>query len=211
MDLIKLEDVTKKYSNQVVLDKINLKVQQGEILAITGNSGKGKSTILNIMGLLEDFDGGILKVYEEINIKPNSIQATKLLRNKISYLFQNFALIEEETVEENLIIALKYIKDSKKNKKEKIKDVLTKVGLAGFEKKYVYQLSGGEQQRVAIARIMLKPCEIVLADEPTGSLDEENRDIVFELLKELNKDGKTIVIVTHDKFISSKCDRVINL
>ncbi|NLK95416.1 MAG: ABC transporter ATP-binding protein [Clostridiales bacterium] len=209
--MIELENVSKTYGEKKVLDNISLKINEGELVAITGESGKGKSTILNILGLLETTDSGQVLICGQGNIKPNSSKATKVLRNTISYLFQNFALIDEETVNNNLLIALKYVKGTKKDKLNKISEVLKIVGLEGFEKRKVYELSGGEQQRVAIARIMLKPSKIVLADEPTGSLDEVNRDKIFELLKGINKDGKTVVIVTHDKYLANKCNKVISL
>jgi len=211
MPIIELENVSKTYGEKKVLDNISLKINEGELVAITGESGKGKSTILNILGLLETTDSGQVLICGQGNIKPNSSKATKVLRNTISYLFQNFALIDEETVNNNLLIALKYVKGTKKDKLNKISEVLKIVGLEGFEKRKVYELSGGEQQRVAIARIMLKPSKIVLADEPTGSLDEVNRDKIFELLKGINKDGKTVVIVTHDKYLANKCNKVISL
>jgi len=211
MVLIELKDITKRFGKKSILNKFSLEVQEGEFIAIMGNSGSGKSTILNIIGLLEPFDNGQLIIDGEINIAPNSSKSTKLLREKISYLFQNFALVDDETVAYNLELALKYVKGSKKEKFEKLKNALDIVGLKDYEKRKIYELSGGEQQRVAIARIMLKPCKIILADEPTGSLDEKNREVVLDLLKKLNLDGKTVVIVTHDKFVASQCQRVINL
>lgn len=211
MGIVKLERVSKSYGRNKVLENISLDIKKGEMVAIVGNSGKGKSTLLNIIGLIEDFDSGLLTIDSEVSIRINSLKATKLLREKISYLFQNFALIDNETVEDNLILALKYVKLSKGDKKDKIKEALKNVDLSGYEKRKIYELSGGEQQRVAIARIMLKPCEIILADEPTGSLDEENRNIIFKLLKKINDSGKTLIIVTHDKYIAKECDRIINL
>lgn len=211
MSIIELENVSKTYGEKKVLDNISLEINEGELVAITGESGKGKSTILNILGLLETIDSGQVLICGQGNLKPNSGKATKVLRTTISYLFQNFALIDEETVNNNLLIALKYVKGTKKEKLNKISEALKIVGLEGFEKRKVYELSGGEQQRVAIARIMLKPSKIVLADEPTGSLDEVNRDKIFALLKGINKEGKTVIIVTHDKDLASKCNKVISL
>lgn len=167
--------------------------------------------MLNIIGLLEDFDEGELVIHGYVNVKPNSKLANKILRNNICYLFQNFALVDDETVEYNLKIALKYVKGSKKQKEAQIMEKLNYVGLNNFEKRPIYELSGGEQQRVAIARIMLKPCDIVLADEPTGCLDERNRDIVIGFLKDLNRQGKTIILVTHDKYVAEQCRRIIRL
>ena len=211
MAIVELNNVTKRFGNKKILDKFSLKINEGELVAITGSSGKGKTTILNIIGLLEQFEEGELIIDEESHIKINSSKATRLLREKISYLFQNFALIDDQTVLYNLNLALNYVKATKKEKQQLINNALENVGLAGYEKSKIFELSGGEQQRVAIARIMLKPCKIVLADEPTGSLDEENSHKILELLKFLNKSGKTIVIVSHDKFIANQCDRIINI
>lgn len=209
MSIIKLEHINKSYKEQVVLKDLNLEINEGEIVSIMGESGCGKSTILNIMGLLDKADSGNLVIQDIVNPKINSKQAMLLQRNTIGYLFQNFALIEQLTVDKNLDIALNYVKGI--DKKLKKQEVLEEVGLKGFENKKVYQLSGGEQQRVALARLMLKPCNIILADEPTGSLDEKNRSIVLNLLKKLNQHGKTIVIVTHDPFIKTICSNSISL
>ena len=211
MEIIKLQDINKSYGNKKVLVNLSLSIKDGEFVAITGESGKGKSTILTILGLLEEADTGKLVLDGVENIKPNSSRSTKVIREKISYLFQNFALVDEETVKYNLNLALKYVKLSKQEKNEKIMNALISVGLDGYEKRKVYELSGGEQQRVAIARVILKPSKIVLADEPTGSLDEENVKIVLGLLRQLNKQGKTVIIVTHDKQLANECDRIINL
>lgn len=211
MELIKLEGVNKAFGNKKVLDKFSLSINEGEFLAITGESGKGKTTVLNLIGLLEEQDSGNIIIDGMKNILPNSKKSTKVLREEISYLFQNFALIDEETVSYNLSIATKYIKSSKNEKLKKIKDALKTVGLSGYENKKIYELSGGEQQRVAIARIILKPSKIILADEPTGSLDEENAKAIFSLLRSINKEGKTVIIVTHDKKLAEQCDRVVRL
>ena len=211
MEIIKLQDINKSYGNKKVLVDVSLSVNEGEFVAVTGESGKGKSTLLNIIGLFENINSGSIIIDGAKNIKPNSNKATKIIREKISYLFQNFALVDEETVNYNLNLSLKYIKISKKEKAERIKNSLMEVGLGGYEKRRIYELSGGEQQRVSIARAILKPSKIVLADEPTGSLDEGNAKIVLELLRSLNKKGKTIVIVTHDKKLANQCDRIINL
>lgn len=211
MKIIELKNVYKSYGNNKVLTDLSLSIDSGEFVAITGESGKGKSTILNIMGLLENVDAGQVIIDGVSDIIPNSIKATKTIREKICYLFQNFALIDEETVEYNLNIALKYVKISKNEKSEKIKEALKAVELQGYEKRKIYELSGGEQQRVSIARAILKPSKIILADEPTGSLDEKNVKRILMLLRDLNKTGKTVVIVTHDKALANECDRVINL
>ena len=211
MAIIQMKGITKKYGERAILDDFHLEVNQGEYVALMGESGCGKSTLLNIIGLLERFDEGKLVIDENTNVRPGSKKANQILRETISYLFQNFALIDEETVVSNLEIALKYVKGTAKFKAEKIKDALRIVGLEGFEKRKIYELSGGEQQRVAIARIMIKPSKIILADEPTGSLDEKNRDIILDLMERLNKEGKTIILVTHDKTATRNCSRIISM
>lgn len=210
MAIIELKGVTKSY-NKKILDNFNMSINENEFVAIVGESGKGKSTLLNIVGLLENGDSGEIIIDGESNIEPNSSKASKILRYKINYLFQNFALIDEETVMKNLMLALKYVSINKMDKVNRIKEALDKVGLSGYEDKKVFELSGGEQQRVAIARCILKPSKIILADEPTGSLDEKNRDKVIGLLKDMNKEGKTILVVTHDKKVAEECGRIIEL
>ncbi len=211
MKTIKLVSVTKRYGSKTILENFSLEIEKGEFVALVGNSGCGKSTLLNIIGLLEDFEEGDLIIEDMNNIIPDSSMANKFLREKIGYLFQNFALVDDETVEYNISLALKYVRANKKEKQVNIHKALEKVGLQGYQKRKVYELSGGEQQRVALARIFVKPCSIILADEPTGSLDEKNRDIVLNLLKQLNESGKTVLLVTHDKYVASQCDRIVNM
>lgn len=211
MNIIKLNNITKTYGNNTVLNRFSMEVETGDFIAITGPSGCGKSTLLNIIGMIESFDSGTYEIYDAVNPKVDSEECIQILRNKISYLFQNFALVNEKTVAYNLEIALHFVKASKCQKKELMKNALNKVGLDGFENKKVFQLSGGEQQRVALARIMLKPSELILADEPTGSLDMGNRDNIMTILTQLNKEGKTIIIVTHDPSIVECAKKVIYL
>ncbi|MBU3221050.1 ABC transporter ATP-binding protein [Clostridium algidicarnis] len=211
MSLIELNNITKSYGDKTIFKDFSLKVEGGDFIALTGDSGCGKSTLLNIIGLLEEFDSGEIIIDGKTSPSPNSGVANKILREKISYLFQNFALVDEETVEYNLKLACKYVKANRQEKEFSISEALKHVGLKGYEKRKIYELSGGEQQRVAIARIMLKPSKIILADEPTGSLDEKNRDVVLNLLKTLNKEGKTLILVTHDKYVASQCDKIIQL
>jgi len=209
MSAVKLQNVMKKFDNKVVLDNLNLEIDAGELVAITGKSGKGKTTILNIIGMLEKPDSGKVLLFGKETSKKNMSQ---LLREKVAYLFQNFALIDNESIEKNLDVALVYSKLSKKEKQHEMKKALAEVGLDEKElSQKVYSLSGGEQQRVALARALLKPCELVLADEPTGSLDEENRNDVMRLLKKLHEQGKTVVVVTHDPYIAQNCRKIITL
>ena len=211
MPIIEVSNLYKQYGDKTVFKDFSFNVDRGEMVAITGESGCGKSTLLNIIGLLETFDTGRVTIDGHTNIMPNSPAAEKLLRKSISYLFQNFALVDDETVQYNLMLALKYVKLTNAEKNSCIQEALQTVGLNGYKNKKIFQLSGGEQQRVAIARIMLKPGNIVLADEPTGSVDPHNREIIINMLKELNKNGKTILIVTHDPYVAEQCDRIITI
>ncbi|WP_068793911.1 ABC transporter ATP-binding protein [Brevibacillus laterosporus] len=206
-----LVDVSKRYQDHLVLEHINLKVYEGEMLAITGKSGSGKTTVLNIMGLLENPSSGTVKLFDKNSPRIGSAQANRLLRTKIAYLFQNYALIDDATVEYNLEIPLLYSRKSKKEKQKLKMDALEKVGMDIPLKQKTYGLSGGEQQRLAIARTLLKPCDLILADEPTGSLDIDNRNEIVKLLKGLNNEGKTIIIVTHDQYVAEACGRIIKL
>lgn len=206
-----LLDVSKRYQDHMVLEHINLKVYEGEMLAITGKSGSGKTTVLNIMGLLENPSGGTVKLFDKKSPRIGSVQANRLLRTRIAYLFQNYALIDDATVDYNLEIPLLYSKETRKEKQKLKMDALEKVGLDISLKQKTYGLSGGEQQRVAIARTLLKPCDLILADEPTGSLDVDNRNEIVRILKGLHDEGKTIIIVTHDQYVAEACGRIIKL
>lgn len=209
--ICELIDVSKTYGERRILNKINLAVSEGEMVAITGKSGSGKTTILNIMGLLEKPDGGDIRLFGENSPRVGSTRANQLLRTRLSYLFQSYALIDNETIDYNLEIPLIYARKSKKEKQKMKMAVLEKVGLNIPLKQKIYGLSGGEQQRVAIARILLKPCNLILADEPTGSLDTDNRNEIVRILTDLNRAGKTIIIVTHDSYIAEACHRTIKL
>lgn len=179
--IVELDSIQKKFKEKVIFDSFSCTIYENEFVAIIGKSGCGKSTLLNMIGLLDSPDSGEIILFGEKGIKPFSKKATLLLKSKIGYLFQNFALIENKTVYENLQMAIN--EKNKKNVNKYIEDALKKVGLNGYSKKYIYECSGGEQQRIALARLLVKPCELILADEPTGSLDEENKQIVIKLLK----------------------------
>lgn len=211
MEIIRLENIVKKYDNHTIINHLNLSIKENEMVAIMGESGSGKSTLLNIIGLIETIDEGKYFLYDKENIKVNSKEAIMMIRNHINYLFQNFALLDDDTIENNLLIGLEYTNYSKKEKTELIQEVLKKVKLDHSLKTKVSSLSGGEQQRLAIARIILKQGDIILADEPTGALDEKNKKVVLKLLKELHQEGKTIIIVTHDIEVGNSCDRIVQL
>ncbi|MBA5813368.1 putative bacteriocin export ABC transporter [Leuconostoc lactis] len=210
-ELIRLSNLTKKFGQKTIFSEFNLTVHEGEISAITGPSGVGKSTLLNIIGFIDRFDAGTCSFSGKTNISINSQKSQKIIRDDLSYLFQNFGLIESDTVADNLNIAIKYIKKSKSEKKQMIKNILVEVGLRGFENRHVYELSGGEQQRVAVARSLIKPGRLLLADEPTGSLDSGNRDDIMALLLKANELGKTIILVTHDPDVAKMATRQIVL
>ncbi|WP_027725967.1 ABC transporter ATP-binding protein [Tuberibacillus calidus] len=206
---IELKNIVKTYGDKRIFDQFNLSVKKGEIVAITGPSGKGKSTLLNIVGLLEAPDSGDVYIQGLKNPWKREKTKIKLLRDTIGYLFQNYALIDQETVSKNLDVALEYVRGVDKNALKR--KALEKVGLSDKMHHKVYQLSGGEQQRVALARLFLKKSDIILADEPTGSLDAANRDRVLSLIQSLNQEGKTVLIVTHDPEVTKICTRVVAL
>ena len=211
-DLVcELVGVGKGYDGRAVIHDIDLAVQAGEMVAISGKSGSGKSTLLNIIGLLETADRGEVRLFGERSPRVGSAKATRLLRSRLGYLFQNFALIDGASVDDNLRIAQTYTKGSRSERRAARTSALDAVGLSGSGGQKVYKLSGGEQQRVAIARLMLKPCDVVLADEPTGSLDATNSDVVLTLLRALNARGKTMIVVTHDDRVAAACHRTIAL
>lgn len=205
--IIELKNINKSYSNKYLFKNLDFSIKKGEMVAITGPSGVGKSTLLNIIGLIDKPDSGEVVICSNKNPFDKEKVKLKLFRDNIGYLFQNYALVDNYTVSKNLDIALEYVKNKKRLKEE----ALEKVGLLDKLNNKIFELSGGEQQRVALARLMLKEKDIILADEPTGSLDEDNRDIILKLLKQLNDEGKTIVLVTHDKTVANMCNREINI
>lgn len=211
MSICELHNISKSFKTKKIFDNFSLSIKKNEQVCITGESGSGKSTLLNIIGLLDSPDNGTVNICGVQNVQANSKKSQILLRNKIGFLFQNFGLIDDKTIGYNLDIACKNSKIPKKKWKEKQIEVLNDLKLKLPLNENIYNLSGGEQQRIAMARILLKDCDIILADEPTGSLDVLNRDIVLNILDKLNDKGKTILIVTHDPYIVSKSHRVINL
>lgn len=205
--MIEIKNLNKRFSDKIIFDNLNLIINDGEMIAVSGASGSGKTTLLNILGKLdEEYTGDI--IVDSKNLK--NISKTEYLRNKIGYLFQNYALADNLTVNKNLDFALKYSDDKSQEAKETALKLVDLEPLTYLNKK-VYTLSGGEQQRVALARLFLKPCSIILADEPTGSLDVKNRDVILEILRKMNNQGKVIIIVTHDPYVLTVCDRVIKI
>lgn len=209
--IIEVAGLGKSFSGKKVFDNFNMSITENSITTIMGTSGSGKSTILNIIGLLETYNSGIVNMFGQKAPKINSHKAMMIRRNKIGYLFQNFGLIESSTIKQNLDIGLQYEKLGKKEKIDKMMWSLEQVGLNKKLNDRVYNLSGGEQQRLAIARLLVKPSELVLADEPTGSLDPENRDYIMNKLKEIRNHGKTVIIVSHDPKFKEISDEIIKI
>ena len=207
--MIQLKNITKQYHSKTIFDHFNLKIKENELVAIVGNSGSGKSTLLNIIGLLENIDNGEIIINNKVIT--NKKQKMLLMRYDIGYMFQNNALVDDYTVEENLNIVLKYTNLNKKQKLSVIEQTLSSVGLKGYENRKVYSLSGGEAQRIAFCKLLLKKPKIVLCDEPTGSLDSTNTKMIMDLLLKYHNSGATIVIVTHDLNIANQCQRIIHI
>lgn len=202
--MIEIKNLDKKFDEKIVFSDFNLTIENGDFVIFSGPSGCGKTTLLNMIGAIEKIDNGKI-IVDGIDIR-NKRNHLNYFRTKIGFLFQNFALVDNKTVKENL----KFIrKDCKTNLS--IEEALNIVGLKEKLNKKVYTLSGGEQQRVALARLMLKKCDIILADEPTGSLDKKNAESVLNILKDLNMQGKTIILVTHDEDIKKQGNKVVNL
>ena len=209
--ICKLNDISKAYGSHVIFNGFNLEIDEGEMVCIKGASGSGKSTLLNLIGMFDVPDSGEIELFGKTSPKINSKDGRFLMREKIFYCFQNFALVDNESIRYNLNIPLINRHLSKKEKELNIKMALQKVGLDKNLDEKVYCLSGGEQQRVAIARAFLKNYDLVLADEPTGSLDADNRDAIMNILTDFHERGKTIVIVSHDQAVINRCNRVIEI
>ena len=214
--MIKIENLVKKYDNgfteNVIFNGFDVAIEDGEFVAIHGRSGCGKSTLLNIIGLIDSMSEGtyILDGKDISKLKPSEYAA---IRNRdIGFIFQAFHLLQDESVIYNVSLPMKYAKVDKASRKERAEALLKLVGSEGKENNKALQLSGGEMQRVAIARALANNPKYILADEPTGNLDIENRDIIMDLLKTINeKNGSTIIMVTHDEELLKYADRVINL
>ena len=211
MQAITLKNISKKFGDKTVLDNFSLEVMQGDYVSITGESGKGKTTILNIIGMLDTPDSGSVAILGHKNPDFSSRVAVQLRRYDVSYLFQNYGLIDTETVEENIKIALRFKHLTKEKQRKIVAETLNQVGLDGYERRKIFTLSGGEQQRVALAKIIAKSPKVILADEPTGSLDEKNRDYILKILENFNREGKTVIVVTHDSCVASCAQRHIRL
>ncbi len=213
--MIQIENITKTFRTDEVetlaLRGISLSIDKGEFVGIMGPSGCGKSTLLNILGLLDNPTEGkyFLNGTDVSNLKEKD--RTSFRKGKIGFVFQNFNLIEELNIEENVELPLRYLKIGSKERKERVKDALKRMNIEHRAKHFPQQLSGGQQQRAAIARAVVTRPELILADEPTGNLDSVNGKEVMQLLTELNREGATIVMVTHSQHDAAYTHRIINL
>ncbi len=207
--MIKLEKVVKSYGDLLVLKEVDLEVGKGEFLSVTGASGSGKSTLLNLIGGMDRPEGGSISVDGDTITRYSDEALTLYRRRKIGFVFQFFNLLPNITVFENIQmpLLLNGIDDG-----ERVRAFIRRVGIEGKEERFPYQLSGGQQQRVAIARALVHDPEIILADEPTGSLDSKTGQAVMDLLKELAAEtGKTIILVTHEKYIAEYAERTVRM
>ena len=193
------------------LNNVNIEIQEGEFVAIMGPSGCGKSTLLNILGLLDNPTGGEYRLNGEDVSTYTEAQRTALRKGVIGFVFQSFNLIDELNVYENIELPLLYMGVSASERKRRVEDAMNRMAIAHRVKHFPQQLSGGQQQRVAIARAVVTNPKLILADEPTGNLDSKNGAEVMNLLTELNKEGTTIIMVTHSQHDAGYADRVINL
>ncbi|MCM1467661.1 MAG: ATP-binding cassette domain-containing protein [Alistipes sp.] len=204
---IKLTGICKRYGTKQIFDGFNLSVERGEFLCITGKSGCGKTTLLNMIGLLERQEDGVVEIHGIKN--PSGRAKVKLLRNHLSIYLQSGGLIEDETVDYNFAVAQHFKKMTSYQKRTEREEILKSFGLEHILDKRVYTLSGGERQRAALAQCFLKPSDIVLLDEPTNSLDQETKETVAEHIRHLRDTGKTILLVTHDPQMQSMASRVV--
>lgn len=213
--MIRVENLSKSFRTEevetVALDKVSFEVKDGEFVAIMGPSGCGKSTLLNILGLLDNPTGGKywLGDREVENLKEK--ERTDVRKGEIGFVFQSFNLIDELSVEENIELPLTYLGVSRTERKKRVQEIMKRMAISYRAKHFPHQLSGGQQQRVAIARAVVFNPKMILADEPTGNLDSKNGAEVMRLLTELNQEGTTIVMVTHNEHDARMAHRIIRL
>ncbi len=216
--LIKMDNVVKIYGKNdtevKALAGVSLEVKKAELISIMGASGSGKSTLLNILGAMDEMTAGEYMFFGDEETKVNELKNNRLhefRKNNISFVFQQFALMKHYTVYENVEMPLRILGLSRKEKKERVFNALEELGIADLAKKKPTQISGGQQQRCAIARALAKNSSLILADEPTGALDRKNGADIMRIFSELREKGKTIIIVTHDPVVAEKTDRIIHI
>jgi putative ABC transport system ATP-binding protein len=213
--VLKLVNTTKQFAGGEVvttaLNNVNLEISSGEYVAVTGPSGCGKSTLLSILGMLDMPDGGEYWFDGQNVARWSEVKLSELRRGRIGFIFQSFNLIEELAVDENVELALEYTNVSPKGRRECVAQMLDKLGVAHRAKHRPSQLSGGQQQRVAIARALVNRPAVLLADEPTGNLDTAHGEEVMRILREINEEGTTIVMVTHSPAHAARASRTVGL
>jgi putative ABC transport system ATP-binding protein len=206
--VIDVEELSKSFGTRTLWRDVSLTVGRGEMIAFVGPSGSGKSTLLNCLGLLDRPTSGAVRHEGKDITRFGRREARLFRRDVLGYLFQGYALIENATVEENLEVAVKPRRALRDKAGPSIAEALERVGLAGRQKETVHRLSGGEQQRVALARLIVQQPALVLADEPTAALDRDNTDMVLDSLREMSRTGCAVVIATHDDVVRDACDTV---
>ncbi len=213
--MIELQDVKKYYRSgsgkSEILRGINLRVETGEYVAIMGKSGSGKSTMLNLLGTLDQLDKGTYELAGNPIHKMSKYRRTRLRNEEIGFVFQHFQLIPNLSVYQNVLLPLTYGRKRLKNKKARVLALLDEMGLLDKQKQKPEQLSGGEKQRVAIARALVNEPSLILADEPTGSLDEETTESILQLFDRVHEQGTTIILITHDVEVAERADRILHL
>jgi len=213
--MIKLKNINKIYTigqNKLhVLKGIDLHIKQGELVSVMGASGSGKSTLLNIIGILDNYDSGEYVLSDTLMKNMSETKAAYYRNQYIGFVFQSFNLINFKNAVENVALPLYYQKVSRKKRNKLAMEYLERVGLKEWAEHTPNELSGGQKQRIAIARALIAKPKIILADEPTGALDSQTSLEVMELLKEVNRSGITVIIVTHENDISAMTDRIIRL
>jgi putative ABC transport system ATP-binding protein len=213
--VIKLSNVCKRYTlaefEARALDGIDLEIAQGEFVAVMGPSGSGKSTLLNIVGLIDSPSSGSYIFGDQELANRSTSELSELRKRNIAYIFQSFHLIADLTVYENVELPLRYQQVGRRRRQALVREVLELVGLDKRAPQYPDQLSGGEQQRIAVARALVNDPKLILADEPTGNLDSKNGDEVMQMLTTLNREGATVVIATHSADYAAQAHRIVHL
>lgn len=215
MNIIELKNISKVYGKKdyqtIALKRINLSIEKGEFLAVMGASGSGKSTFLNILGCIDVPTSGEYLLQGILTNSKSEKELSNIRNYTVSFIFQNFALLNDYSLYENIELPLLHRKISARQKKEKIMLYASRLGISDILRKKPHETSGGQQQRAAIARALVCESEIILADEPTGALDQKTGEDLLQFLKQLNQEGKTIIVVTHDSKTANYANKIITI